>query len=441
MFFASEQPRKIAFISFFANPAKWYAAALFTCKKIRPSWSQRMPRMKILNSIEQEAFELPPVLNSAERKRHFDFPVGVQQIAAELRTATNQLCFLLSCGYFKATHRFYPVQTFRPRDISHVAERAGITIEAVRLADYDKQTMARHQALILDFYGFRPFKPHGQAILVEEIVRLVRSQLKPRLIFSRSVETLVREKVEVPRYFRLAVLILRTINSHNRRLVAIVERTLSAETRALLDALLIQETANEDIVPGKTSAYRLTLMKKLSQSTKPSKVKERAGDLALVERLYRSLKPILDELSLNQDGIQYYAHSVIKSEIFQLTRREEKDRYLHLLAFIAHQYYRLQDNLVDVLLSSLQSFQNGALREHKEQCYARRELRNASLKALVACLDLGLVETLARIAILTEDNALPDSEKLQRIRRSTVHPGGKTAVGERQFRRVKRGLG
>ena len=58
-----------------------------------------MPRMKILNSIEQEAFELPPVLNSAERKRHFDFPVGVQQIAAELRTATNQLCFLLSCGY------------------------------------------------------------------------------------------------------------------------------------------------------------------------------------------------------------------------------------------------------------------------------------------------------------------------------------------------------
>ena len=35
-----------------------------------------MPRMKILNSIEQEAFELSPVLNSAERKRHFDFPVA-----------------------------------------------------------------------------------------------------------------------------------------------------------------------------------------------------------------------------------------------------------------------------------------------------------------------------------------------------------------------------
>jgi hypothetical protein len=259
-----------------------------------------MPRMKVLNSIEQEAFEFPPVFNSAERKRHFDFPVAIQQIAAELRAPTNQLCFLLSCGYFKATHRFYPIQRFRPRDISHVAERTGIRIETVRLAEYDKQTMARHQALILDFYGFRPFKPHGQAILVEEIARLVGSQLKPQLIFSRSIEVLVREKVEVPGYFRLAVLILRTINNHNRTLVAIVERTLTDETRALLDALLIQDTADETIAPGKTSAYKLTLMKRLSQSTKPSKVKERAGDLALVERLYQSLKPVLDELALNR---------------------------------------------------------------------------------------------------------------------------------------------
>lgn len=263
-----------------------------------------MPRMKILNRIEQEAFESPPLFNSAERKRHFDFPVAIQQIAAELRTSTNRLCFRLSCGYFKATHRFYPIQSFRPRDISHVAERTGIRIETVRLAEYHKQT----------------------------------------------------------------------------------------------------------------SAYKLTLMKKLSQSTKPSKVKERAGDLALVERLYQLLKPVLDELALNQDGIQYYTRSVIKAQIFQLTRRQEKDRYLHLLAFIVHQYHRLQDNLVDVLLSSLQSFQIGALREHKEQCYVRRELRNKSLKALIGCVDMGLVKTLAAIAILTEDNALPDGEKVQRIR-------------------------
>jgi hypothetical protein len=46
-----------------------------------------------------------------------------------------------------------------------------------------------------------------------------------------------------------------------------------------------------DTVPGKTSAYKLTLMKKLSQSTKPSKVKERVVDLSLVGGLYDQLSP------------------------------------------------------------------------------------------------------------------------------------------------------
>jgi hypothetical protein len=375
-----------------------------------------MPRMKILNSVEREAFDLPPVFNSAERKRYFDFHVAIPQIAASLRTPINQLCFLLSCGYFKATKRFFPVLTFRPRDISYVAERAGIAIGEVNLADYDKQTMARHQALILDFYGFRSFKPHGRPLLVEEIARLVRSQLKPKLILSRCVEVLVREKVEVPSYFRFAALILSAINSHNRTLVATVERMLTEDTRALLDTLLTQEAVDETSVPGKTSAYKLTLMKKLSQSTKPSKVKERVADLSLVEGLYQSLKPVLDGLALNQEGIHYYAHSVIKAKIFQLTRRDDPDRYLHLIAFIAHQYYRLQDNLVDVLLTSLQSFQNSALREHKDQCYARRESRNESLKALVGYLDKGIVGTLATISAIAEDGALSDTEKVQRIR-------------------------
>jgi TnpA family transposase len=375
-----------------------------------------MPRMKILNSMEREAFELPPLFNSAERKRYFDLPVALEQLAFGLRTPTNQLCFLLSCGYFKATHRFYPVQAFRARDINYVADRATIARAAVHLTDYDKQTRGRHQAWILDFYGFRPFKPHGQTLLAVELARLVPSQLKPQLLFARCLEVLVREKAEVPSYFRLAALILRAINGQNRTLVTRVEQTLTAETRVLLDTLLLQETTDEATAPGRTSAYRLTLMKKLSQSTKPSKVKKRVVDLALVEELYQTLQPVLEALALNQDAIQYFAQSVIKAKIFQLTRRDEPDRYLHLVAFIAHQYYRLQDNLVDVLLSSLQSFHNSALREHKEQCYARREQRNESLKALFAYLDIGFVETLAGIATLTEDSALSDSEKVSRIR-------------------------
>jgi hypothetical protein len=51
-----------------------------------------------------------------------------------MRTPTNQLCFLVSCGYFNATRRFYTVHTLRPRDIGYLAERASITIDEANLA-------------------------------------------------------------------------------------------------------------------------------------------------------------------------------------------------------------------------------------------------------------------------------------------------------------------
>ena len=45
-----------------------------------------MPGMSVLNSLEQSAFESPPFLNSAERKRCFDFPLTLQRIVKVLPT-------------------------------------------------------------------------------------------------------------------------------------------------------------------------------------------------------------------------------------------------------------------------------------------------------------------------------------------------------------------
>jgi TnpA family transposase len=375
-----------------------------------------MPRMNILNAVEQEAFESAPVFNSFQRKQYFDFPQAIQQATANLRTPANQLCFLLSCGYFKASKRFFPARTFHPRDVEYVVGRTGLRLEQIELHLYGKETSSRHRGFILDFYGFKPFRPHGRPVLAEEIARLLRSQIKPKVIFWRCVDVLIREKIEVPGYFPLADQILSAIKTQNQTLAATIERTLDTATRAVLDDLLRQEPLAGDTVPGKTSAYKLTLMKKLSQSTKPSKVKERVADLDLVRGLYHQLSPALQAIALKPGGIQYYAHSVIRSEIFQLTRRGDPERYLHLLAFIAHQYYRLQDNLVDVLLASLRSFQNGAIREHKELCYACREQRNESLKVLLEGIERGLVSTLTTIDSITEDRALSDVEKVTRIR-------------------------
>ena len=161
--------------------------------------------------------------------------------------------------------------------------------------------------------------------------------------------------------------------------------------------------------------YKLTLLKKLSQSTKPTQIKERASDLLYISELYDNLKPLIPVLGLGYEGIRYFANSVIKSDIFQLNQRREEDRYVHVVAFITHQYYRLQDNLVDTLLTAVKSFENGAKRDHKEWCYEQRKTQHQSLKTLASSVDekvFGFVRQIRDII----DNDDTDAGKLALIK-------------------------
>ena len=73
-----------------------------------------MPRMNILNTVEREAFNSPPVFSSFQRKQYFDFPSKLRRFAAGLRNPAYQLGFLLSAGYFKAARRFFSPGSFPP---------------------------------------------------------------------------------------------------------------------------------------------------------------------------------------------------------------------------------------------------------------------------------------------------------------------------------------
>ena len=57
--------------------------------------------------------------------------------------------------------------------------------------------------------------------------------------------------------------------------------------------------------PVENSGVSADILKKLSQSTKPSKVEESVADLHLVQGLYCDLQPVLEALDLPPEGIRY----------------------------------------------------------------------------------------------------------------------------------------
>jgi len=308
-----------------------------------------------------------------------------------------------------------------------VARRLDLKPDSFSTVAYANRTRQRHENVILEFYGFKRFDGEAERSVILEIANMVQSQLKPKLIFFRCIDWVMFQRIQVPNYYRLTGLILSAFSQRKRDLSALIKQKLTPHTRKLLEELFIQgrddntteytePTEDTTSPPSKTVSYRLTLLKKLSQSTRPTKVRKRVEDLSDIAELHAQLAPVLLAMNLTHEGIRYYAGSVIKSQIFQLNQRSDEDRYVHVIAFIAHQYYRLHDNLVDVLLNVVQAFRNTSQREHKEQIYSQRKMRNENLTGLLSRLDDDVFAVIRKIRELTHDDHLSDADKVCKIR-------------------------
>ncbi|WP_342225266.1 hypothetical protein [Rickettsia endosymbiont of Urophora cardui] len=80
----------------------------------------------------------------------------------------------------------------------------------------------------------------------------------------------------------ISELILTALNQRKKELSVVIRRELSKETKTLLDSLFAKKDE------GRYARYKLTLLKKLSQSTKPTQIKARTADLLYIKELYNN---------------------------------------------------------------------------------------------------------------------------------------------------------
>ena len=183
-----------------------------------------MARMKILTRYEVAEFESPPKFNSTERKQFFSVSQAINELLAILRTPTNQVCFLILVGYFKAKRKFFG-QQFSQLDVEFVAHQVGVNSSDVNIESYSRETYIRHQRLILQHFGYQAFDEMARAFTCTEVQALVRVQHRPKLIFLEVVQVLTRKKITLPTYNLLADLIVESINQHLQTLGDIVEKS------------------------------------------------------------------------------------------------------------------------------------------------------------------------------------------------------------------------
>jgi len=338
-----------------------------------------MPKMKILDSKEEKSFDAPPIFSSAERKRFLSYTERIRTYANNIRSPAKKVCFLLSVSYFRATQKFFPGK-FEKKDIDYLCEKLQIDFKKVDITAYDRPTIHTHRKVILEYFGCCSFDRKAADCLIDEMMPMIISHVKPKEIFVALIEYLRRHHIEIPSYHALSNIIIVEIQKHKNDLIATIEKHLSEEKRRMLDTLMEKIVDEESATV--MNRYRLTWLKKSSQSLRPGKIHNNIEDLMMLQELYLQIEHIVKMLQLTSDGIRFFANSVVKFNYLQVEQKSDEDRYLHLITFIVHQYFRLQDTLLDVFLQSHQNIINNAMRQEKERIFNDWDKRKKNIMAV-----------------------------------------------------------
>ncbi len=113
--------------------------------------------------------------------------------------------------------------------------------------------------------------------------------------------------------------------------------------------------------------------------------------------------------------MRYYANTVLKSELFQISRQKDETRYLHLLAFIASQTFRYQDVVVDSFLQTVQNITNSAMQELRGKLFRERSEKRAQLKVFLNTMQEEVFLPLVSVDRIMSSDGLSTDEKITRV--------------------------
>lgn len=331
-----------------------------------------MPRLSILSFSEQKKFDTPIDLSGEERKLYFRINNTINNFLAPIKTPMNRVIFLLMLYHFKVSKKFFPVHIFSLRDIKYASRQLILQNIGTEKCTLGSSTLQRYKTQILEYTGYQSFDQKAKKLIHSKAHKLAMQYTRPKVIFSDCVELLMEQRIEIPRYHAIRLVITDALQKYKNSLLQLLENNLSLETKEWLDKLTLLDNDS--------SISKLTSLKSFYQSVKPKEIKFNASDCAELQGMQDKLQPIFEKLPINSRGIEYFATIVMKSDIFRIRRRKDKDRYLHLISFIIYQHAKLHDILMDIWLKAIATFNSSSRREHRDKCYELRHQHDQQIQ-------------------------------------------------------------
>ncbi|MCU0440623.1 MAG: Tn3 family transposase [Raineya sp.] len=361
--------------------------------------------ISILDDTQHKEFDSPPKLSYPQKGIIFSLPDWAEIEIKKMKTHTNKIGFILQLGYFKVTGRFFNVETFQKEDFLFIIQNN--LLRNSKFNAFKKAycfSLYPHRHIILENFGVLSFKDYQKDNLYQEATRLLRKQVHPQGVFYTLASFLRTNQIEIPAYSTLASILTQAIRKRDTELMKIIKQNLTPQIEDIFEKMLsIKQDSQE-------KRYLLTQLRNNKELMKPQAIKSNIKDYRILKKYYEQTKTLLPLLDISDEMIRYYAQFVLRSQVFQLTRRENK--YLMLLCFIVYQYRFLGDLLLHTFLRATQQFENTTQRACKEAIYERYLDNQNSLQELFT-LNEQMIDELNTLESITLDSTITNQKKFE----------------------------
>ena len=331
-------------------------------------------RLSVLAPSEQKIIYGLPILNSEERKYYFCLTDSDQEIIdIQIRGLESKVYYILQLIYFKISFRFFKFKfSDATEDIDYILKKYFSEESNFNFSkNFDKRTIWKQQSIILKIfsYKFAGKKEEEKFITLARNTVLIDSN--PRYIFKEIVRSAHENKIIVPAYTKIQLIISKAIVTQEAILFEKLNNLISDELKMLIDRLLQKEDETR---------YSLTLIKRPPKGFSYAHSTEERKKRDTLTPIFKKAKLILEHLGISPLSSKYFASLVDQYTIYKLNRFNNIKRYFYIICFVYYRYLSINDSLIKTYLYLVGKYKSEVTEKVKQKILQIRLENSNNLK-------------------------------------------------------------
>jgi len=328
--------------------------------------------LKILTKEEEKFLEQSPKFTYQQKEYFFKLPSSLMNTLNSINKASNKILFILMFGYFKATNRFFKIES-DDSNLSYIEEI--YNLKKTKIIPSNLRTIQRYKRLIKTHLGIKPYDDLIEEQLQQEAINLANSFVHRKKILYSLIEFSKKLKIEIPSYSELLRIISVALSYHKIEVLNKLKPYLNDERLKVLDEFLDKNSSYKN-------KYNIIQYKRIGHSTNRKHMLLSLEHFVTMKSKFNAISALIETIGVTPKMAQYYARWIEKGKTTQLTQKDKLNTTFLLLSFIYYQYLIRNDNLIDRFISIVQSAKNSSLRSQKEASFKQEPNKNRIIQSL-----------------------------------------------------------